>query len=49
MVDAKAKLTYEDYRKTPDDERWELLNGDLVMAPSPKLPTRRLPATCSFC
>lgn len=25
-----AKFTYEDYRKTPDDERWELLNGELV-------------------
>ena len=23
-------LTYEDYAKTPDDERWELLNGVLV-------------------
>ena len=27
-------LTYEDYLKTSDDERWELLNGELVMAPS---------------
>lgn len=40
MVDAKpaTKLTYEDYRKTPDDERWELLDGELVMAPSPNVP-----------
>ena len=35
----KAKLTYEDYAKTPDDERWELIDGELislelVMAPS---------------
>jgi Uma2 family endonuclease len=30
-----AKLTYEDYRKTPDHERWELLNGELIMPPSP--------------
>ena len=37
MVDAKptTKLTYEDYCKTPDDERWELLDGELVMAPTP--------------
>ena len=37
MTDVKptTKLTYDDYRKTPDDERWELLNGELVMAPSP--------------
>ena len=39
MVEAKtaAKLTYEDYLKTPDDERWELLNGELIMAPSPTM------------
>ncbi len=37
MAQAKptAKLTYEDYCKTPDDQRWELLNGELIMAPSP--------------
>ena len=37
MVDVKpaVKLTYEDYLKTPDDERWELLSGELIMAPSP--------------
>ena len=27
-------LTYEDYLKTSDDERWELLNGELLMVPS---------------
>ena len=32
----KAKLTYEDYAKTPDDERWELIDGELVMVPSPR-------------
>ena len=31
-------LTYEDYLKTSDDERWELLDGKLVMAPSPSMP-----------
>ncbi len=31
----KTKLTYEDYCKTSDDERWELLDGELVMPPSP--------------
>ncbi len=29
------KLTYEDYRLTPDDMRYELLDGELVMAPAP--------------
>ena len=30
------KLTYEDYCNTPDDERYELLDGDLVMTPAPR-------------
>jgi Uma2 family endonuclease len=32
----KAKLTYEDYAGTPEGERWELIDGELLMAPSPK-------------
>ena len=32
-----ANLTYEDYRATPDDERYELLDGDLIMVPAPNL------------
>ena len=35
MLDVQTKLTYADYLKTPDDERCELLNGELVMSPSP--------------
>ena len=31
----KTKLTYDDYAKTPEDERWELINGDLIMAAAP--------------
>ena len=47
MVDTKptTKLTYEDYRKTPDDERWELLDGELVMAPSPNVPHQDISGT----
>ncbi len=30
-----VKLTYADYAETPEDERWELLNGELLMAPAP--------------
>ena len=33
----KAKLTYEDYAKTPDDERWELIDGELFRMPSPNI------------
>ena len=32
-----VKLTYDDYRETPDDERYELLDGELVMTPAPRL------------
>ena len=32
----KTKLTYADYAKTPEGERWELIDGELIMAPSPK-------------
>src|SRR3989337_2491470 len=31
----KRKYTYEDYLKTPDDERYELIGGELLMTPSP--------------
>jgi Uma2 family endonuclease len=31
----KRKFTYEDYLKTPHDQRYELIEGDLVMTPSP--------------
>lgn len=36
MVTTTRKLTYEDYAKTSDDERYELLDGELVFMPSPK-------------
>ena len=29
------KFTYEDYLNTPDDKRYELLNGELILTPSP--------------
>ena len=35
--DPKTKLTYEDYAKTPDDERWELIDGELFRMPSPNV------------
>ena len=33
MVTTTRRLTYADYANTPDDERWELINGELIMAP----------------
>ena len=38
----KVKLTYEDYRNTPDDERYELLDGELVMVPAPRTTHQRV-------
>ena len=29
------KFTYEDYLNTPDDKRYELLDGELIMPPAP--------------
>ena len=39
MVIAKptTRLTYQDYANTPDDERWELIGGELIMAPAPNM------------
>lgn len=35
MTDAQAKLAYADYAKTPDDARYELLDGVLIKIPTP--------------
>ena len=32
-----TKLTYEDYLKTSDDERYELLDGELFILPAPNI------------
>ena len=44
MVSSKpvVKFTYEDYRNTPADKRYELLNGELILAPAPRLPHQRV-------
>ena len=40
MVTA-VRLRYQDYAKTPDDERYELIDGELIMSASPNLPHLR--------
>jgi Uma2 family endonuclease len=35
MVSTKVKFTYDDYRTAPENERYELLEGELVMVPAP--------------
>ena len=41
-VKPKLKLTYEDYARLPDDERRELIDGELIPMPSPKEIHQRL-------
>ena len=43
MVASKSpvKLTYEDYKNTPEDERYELLDGELVMSEAPRIVHQR--------
>jgi len=45
---AKVKFTYEDYRQMPDDRRYELLEGELVMAPSPITAHQRVSGRLEF-
>ena len=39
---AKGKFTYADYAKTPEGAGYELLNGELIMAPSPNMAHQRV-------
>ena len=44
----KKKYTYEDYLKTPEDERCELIEGDLFMTPSPVTRHQRISGKLEF-
>ena len=46
-IDASV-LTSEDYRKTPDDQRYELLDGALVVLPTPNIAHQRVLGNLSF-
>jgi Uma2 family endonuclease len=35
MSDARVKITYQDYLQLPDEQRYEVLEGDLRMVPAP--------------
>ena len=37
-----VRRTYNDYCATPDDERYELLNGNLMMVPAPNMKHQRV-------
>ena len=36
-VKIKNKFTYEDYKNAPDDRRYELLDGELILVPAPNM------------
>ena len=37
----RIKFTYADYRNTPDDKRYELIDGELIMAATPPIAHQR--------
>ena len=38
---SRIKFTYEDYRHTPEDKRYELLDGELIMVPASRTAHQR--------
>ncbi len=42
VTETAVRLTYEDYANMPDDERYELINGELIMAAAPNELHQRL-------
>lgn len=44
----RLKLTYADYLTTPEDKRYELLDGELVMTPAPDELHQRTQADLGF-
>ena len=42
VTETAVRLTYEDYANTPDDERYELINGELIMAAAPNEPHQEI-------
>ena len=42
MKQANIKFTYRDYLQLPDDKRYELVEGELYLVPSPNLDHQRI-------
>ena len=47
-VTEKRKFTYKDYLKTPDDKSYELIEGELLMTPSPIPQHQRISRDLAF-
>jgi len=48
IVVEKKKYTREDYLKTPDDKRYELIEGELLITPSPVPKHQRISRKIEF-
>ena len=48
LIIEKKKYTYDDYLKTPDDKRYELIEGELYMTPSPITNHQRISGRIEF-
>lgn len=48
VVIEKKRYTYEDYLKTPEGERYELIEGELLMTPSPVPKHQRISRELEF-
>ena len=48
LTTEKKKYTYADYLKTPDDERYELIEGELLMTPAPIIRHQRISRKIEF-
>ena len=44
----RVRFTYEDYLNTPEDKRYELLDGELIMVSSPNIPHQRTEMELAF-
>jgi len=42
MLTTRIKMTYNDYAMLPDEQRYELIDGELLMTPSPTTPHQRV-------
>lgn len=47
-AEKKDKYTYEDYLRTPEDKRYELIGGELIMVPAPTMKHQEISIELSY-